>query len=76
MTTLELAEKIAFAVMASVYDHGTGFVWEGAKDHAPAVLKVLHENDSWFCRMDPAKAADWPEECEQRYELVQPDLFK
>jgi hypothetical protein len=39
-----------------------------------AVLKVLHDNDSWFVRNPTGDA--WHEEAEERYEMVQPELFK
>lgn len=43
MTTLELAEAIVRAVDA--YAH------EDAKEAAKVVLKVLHDNGAWFCRV-------------------------
>jgi len=52
MTTLELAEAIVQAVLGAAYDSGNGFMWEAdRKPEREAVLEVLRENDSWFCRV-------------------------
>ena len=49
LTTLQLAEKIALAVLKDAYDSGDGFLWEHAHKRAQAVLNVLHEARCRFC---------------------------
>jgi hypothetical protein len=83
MTTLELAEKIARAVLKEVDGAESALLphdfyctdepdFGGRRTDLPyAVLRVLHENSSWFCR-NPTE--DWHEEKEERYEQV--ELFK
>jgi hypothetical protein len=63
MTTRELAEKIARAILRSVDSdeahlapHDSYFnpqwekEWGNRNDLAVDVLSVLHEHDAWFCR--------------------------
>lgn len=52
LTTLQLAERIALAVLKDAYDSGDGFMWEHVNKRAPAVLNVLHDTGHWFCRVD------------------------
>jgi hypothetical protein len=65
MTTLELADMIAHSVI---------FSNEG--EEAATVLRVLLENDSWFCRLHSTPEGESLAEAEERYEMVQPELFK
>jgi hypothetical protein len=54
MTTLELARAIADAVDLALRPSGPGpnRHQDSAKDPpTQAVLRVLHETDSWFCRL-------------------------
>lgn len=51
LTTLQLAEEIALAVLKDAYDSGEGFMWEHAAKRGPAVLQVLRDNEAWFCRL-------------------------
>lgn len=63
LTTLELARKIAEAVM-NVHQ---GPSWSTITDeHADAIFRVLRENDSWFCRMPTG------EDGEQALEDIRP----
>jgi hypothetical protein len=64
MTTLELAEAIADAVLCVRTD-------APFEAYRMAVLRTLYDNDSWFCRNS---TEDWHEEKEERYEQV--ELFK
>lgn len=76
MTTLQLAEAIARAILAEVDEQGTddgsdfGFLmphneyfpatWQedvlGQEDLSLIVLKVLRDNDCWFCRIQEGPA--------------------
>lgn len=51
LTTLQLAEAIARAVLEDAYDSGEGFQWEHAHKRAQAVLQTLRANGCWFCRV-------------------------
>lgn len=76
LTTLQLAEKIAVAVLEAAYDSGKGFMWEHAHEHASAVLRTLHENESWFCRAPQDENGDGIDLDQIRpYEPIQRDLF-
>lgn len=74
MTTLELAEKIAWSVLAEAYESGYGFQWEHAHEHASAVFRVLRETDSWLCRMPKDADGETREEDITPYEQL--DLFR
>lgn len=57
MTTLELAEKIALAVMDECdLDVVAPQMYERPKRCARAVLGVLYDTDHWFCRIEDDRA--------------------
>ena len=72
MTTLDLAAKIADAMMA-VYasDHIRADSYRDALTQA--VLRTLYETDSWFCRL--SEDADGLTK-QEPYEFVQLELFR
>ena len=51
MTALELAQKIAEAVLRDAYDSGDGFGWNTVPKRTQAVLKTLRDTGHWFSRL-------------------------
>lgn len=53
LTTLQLAEAIVFAVLTDVADSGgyIGWMWGDVDKHAPAIFRVLRDNEAWLCRL-------------------------
>lgn len=74
MTTLELAEKIAQAVLEDAYESGDGFMWETVPNRARAVLQTLDANQAWFCRLPVNADGDAESETETPFPY-QPELF-
>lgn len=70
LTTKQLAERIACAVLAAAYDSGAGFQWECAHLHAATVLGVLHETGHWFCAVGEDDQPD-----RRLADVTQQDLF-
>jgi hypothetical protein len=50
LTTRQLAEAIALAVMTMSYDKQIGAQWERADELAQAVMDTLDAHGCWFCR--------------------------
>lgn len=83
MTTLELAEQIARAVLKAVdcdeislapHDSYFNPQWREAwgdkyPDLAADVLMVLHENHSWFCRVSDAPTGETVDDPYEQVEL-------
>jgi hypothetical protein len=69
MTTLELARAIADAVLWVAVTNPRA---TDSTSDAPtqAVLRVLHETDSWFCRLTEDQAG-----CTVETPYEQPELF-
>jgi hypothetical protein len=77
LTTLQVARLIADAVVIAYEGYSAGFdLGDERPDHehppTQAVLRVLHETNSWFCRLSEAESG---ETVEQPYEEIQPPLF-
>lgn len=74
MTTLELAEKIATAVIRATQPAGMAPYGDAATQ---AVLTTLIANESWFCRLRVEELADGTHGAthEEPYERVQGELF-
>jgi predicted nucleotidyltransferase len=73
MTTLELARYVAYDVIRA----HLGFIEDPKEETVLAVLKCLHEHDSWFCRLKFAEDEHGRFEIGSTpYEVVQLDLFQ
>jgi hypothetical protein len=75
MTTLELARAIADAVLAcpvTMTGPYSSLRWDDSTQDAPtqAVLRVLHDTDSWFCRLSEDHAG-----CTVQTPYEHPELF-